>query len=177
MPTTTNNGWTTPADTDIVRNGALAMRTIANAIDADLGKTTYTNITPSSTGTGWVLGTGNSATANWCQLGKTVFFDGIIQFGTSAAAGSGTLSVDLPVNASTNTTEWVGNGMFYDASDTAYYPVICRITGTDLEFHFAKMRTASPTTFLNTVAFNNTNKPVTIASGDQIIWSVTYQGV
>ena len=177
MATTTNNGWTTPNDTDLVRNGASAIRSLGTAIDASLGKASYTNITPTSTGTGWVLGTGNSASANWCQLGKTVFFDGIITFGSSAAAGSGTLAVNLPNDASTNTSEWLGNGMFYDASDTAYYPVVCRITGTDLEFHFAKMRTSTPTTFLNTVAFNNTNKPVTIASGDQIIWSVVYQGV
>jgi hypothetical protein len=176
MATTTNNGWTIPADTDLVRNGALAIRTLGNAIDSSVGKTTYTNITPTQTGTGWLLGTGNTASANYCQIGKTVFFDGIIQFGTSPTAGSGTLAIDLPVNASTNSTEWVGNGMFYDASDTAYYPCVIRVTGTDLEFWFSKMRTSAPTTFLNLLAFNNTNKPVTIASGDQIIWSITYQG-
>lgn len=33
MPTTTNFGWTTPADTDLVKNGASAMRTLGNGID------------------------------------------------------------------------------------------------------------------------------------------------
>ena len=33
MPTTTNFGWTTPADTDLVKDGALAIRTLANGID------------------------------------------------------------------------------------------------------------------------------------------------
>lgn len=37
MPTTTNNGWTTPADTDLVKNGASAIRTLGNAIDTTLG--------------------------------------------------------------------------------------------------------------------------------------------
>ncbi|MFZ9354397.1 MAG: hypothetical protein ACO25L_06245 [Candidatus Nanopelagicales bacterium] len=37
MPTTTNNGWTTPADTDLVKNGALAIRTLGDAIDTTLG--------------------------------------------------------------------------------------------------------------------------------------------
>lgn len=37
MPTTTNNGWTTPADTDLVKDGAAAIRTLGNAIDATLG--------------------------------------------------------------------------------------------------------------------------------------------
>lgn len=33
MPTTTNYGWTTPADTDLVKNGANAMRTLGTQID------------------------------------------------------------------------------------------------------------------------------------------------
>ena len=33
MPSTTNFGWTTPADTDYVKDGASAMRTLANGID------------------------------------------------------------------------------------------------------------------------------------------------
>lgn len=37
MPTTTNNGWTIPADTDLVKNGALAIRTLGNAIDTTIG--------------------------------------------------------------------------------------------------------------------------------------------
>jgi hypothetical protein len=175
MATTSLNGWSIPADTDLVRNGASAIRTLGNAIDGDLGKLSYTNITPSSVGTGWVLGTGNSASANYCSLGKTVFFDGVVTFGTSAAAGSGTLAIDLPINASTNSTEWIGNGMYISGSDQ--YPLTLRVTSTDVQFYFAKMRTSSPTTFLNLVEFNNTNKPKTIASGDQIVWSITYQGV
>lgn len=33
MPTTTNFGWTTPADTDLVKDGASAIRTLGNGID------------------------------------------------------------------------------------------------------------------------------------------------
>jgi hypothetical protein len=33
MPSTTNYGWTTPADTDLVKNGANAIRTLGNSID------------------------------------------------------------------------------------------------------------------------------------------------
>jgi hypothetical protein len=33
MPTTTNYGWTTPADTDLVKDGAAAIRTLGTAID------------------------------------------------------------------------------------------------------------------------------------------------
>jgi len=44
MPTTTNNGWTIPADTDLVKDGAAAIRTLGNAIDSTLG--VYTASTP-----------------------------------------------------------------------------------------------------------------------------------
>lgn len=38
MATTTNYGWTTPNDSDYVKNGALAMRTLGNAIDTTVDK-------------------------------------------------------------------------------------------------------------------------------------------
>lgn len=38
MASTTNYGWTTPDDTDYVKNGALAMRTLGNAIDTTTDK-------------------------------------------------------------------------------------------------------------------------------------------
>lgn len=174
MATTTNNGWTTPNDTDLVRNGASAIRSLGTAIDASLGKAIYTNITPASSGTGWAVGgTGYSATANWCQLGKTVFFDGNITAGTSVAAGTAAFSVDLPVNSSTNSTEYTGTGMFYDASTGDYYPCEVRITSTYLSFFILN----ASGTYLKAVEFNNTNKPVTLAQNDQFIWSITYQGV
>jgi hypothetical protein len=37
MATTTNYGWETPDDTDLVKDGALAQRTTASAIDSTLG--------------------------------------------------------------------------------------------------------------------------------------------
>lgn len=36
MPTTSNFGWTTPADTDLVKDGALAIRTLGNGVDSSL---------------------------------------------------------------------------------------------------------------------------------------------
>lgn len=44
MPTTTNYGWDIPADTDLVKDGALAMRTLGNSID-----TTTKNLNPETT--------------------------------------------------------------------------------------------------------------------------------
>jgi hypothetical protein len=39
MPTTTNFGWTIPADTDLVKDGAAAIRTLGNAIDTTANTT------------------------------------------------------------------------------------------------------------------------------------------
>lgn len=36
MPTTSNFGWTTPADTDLVKDGAAAIRTLGNSIDTSM---------------------------------------------------------------------------------------------------------------------------------------------
>ena len=36
MPSTTNFNWTTPADTDLVKDGAAAIRTLGNGIDSSL---------------------------------------------------------------------------------------------------------------------------------------------
>jgi hypothetical protein len=44
MPTTTNYGWTTPADTDLVKDGAAAIRTLGSSID-----TTTKALNPSTT--------------------------------------------------------------------------------------------------------------------------------
>jgi hypothetical protein len=44
MPNTTNNNWPTPADTDLVKNGADAIRDLGNAIDTTLG--VYAPVTP-----------------------------------------------------------------------------------------------------------------------------------
>jgi hypothetical protein len=38
MPTTTNFGWTTPADTDLVKDGAAAIRTLGNGIDTSMAE-------------------------------------------------------------------------------------------------------------------------------------------
>ena len=44
MPTTTNYSWTTPADTDLVKDGAAAIRTLGSSID-----TTTKNLNPQTT--------------------------------------------------------------------------------------------------------------------------------
>jgi len=54
MPTTTNFGWTTPADTDLVKDGAAAIRTLGSGVDTsfvDLKGGTTGQILSKATGT------------------------------------------------------------------------------------------------------------------------------
>lgn len=94
MPTTPNYGWDTPADTDYVTNGALAIRTMANdadatvyAVEQDLDAVNAAKVAkagdsmsgplvvPTSTGAGRAVGIAADAALN-----------GIIQFLDAAAA-------------------------------------------------------------------------------------------
>lgn len=174
MPTTTNNGWTTPADTDIVRNGAQAIRTLGNAIDSTLGKLAYTSFTPSITGTGsgWALGTGSSATGRWVQNGDTVFVDGTITLGTSPTAGANAFAVALPVNASSNTSEWISTGWFYDTSAQDIYPCTLKITSGQIDFYFQKVVGNG---LVARALTGTSTTPVAAAAGDIFGFSIYYQ--
>lgn len=65
MATTTNYSWTTPDDTNLVKNGASDIRTLANAIDTSL-KTVQNSIpsnelsTNAQTGTSYTLALSDS---------------------------------------------------------------------------------------------------------------------
>lgn len=49
MPTTsTNFAWTIPSDTDLVKDGASAIRTLGNAVDASLAAVTLRAVTTTS---------------------------------------------------------------------------------------------------------------------------------
>lgn len=90
MPTTTNFGWTTPADTDLVKNGASAIRTLGNNIDTSLldlkGGTTgqvlskasntdldFSFITPAAAGT--VVKVQSTAVSSTFTTSSTSFVD------------------------------------------------------------------------------------------------------
>lgn len=176
MPTTTNNGWTIPADTDLVRNGASAIRTLGSAIDTSLGKVAYTSFTPSITGTGsgWNLGTSSTSTGRYVQIGNTVFVDGTITLGTSPSAGANAFAIALPVNANSNTTEWIGTGWYYDDSLTDLYPCVLKISSTKIEFYFNKTTSSTGPTKASAVLGTASN-PVAVGASDVFGFSIYYQ--
>lgn len=102
MATTTNNGWETPDDTDLVKDGALAMRTLGNAIDTSVGKglLAWQSYAP-NLANGWANGNG-TWTAEYCQIGKTVHARGTFTFGSTTTKSVNRMRITLPTTVATN---------------------------------------------------------------------------
>ena len=106
MPSTTNLGIVTPTSNDYVTNGATAMTTMADDIDAFFGApTTYT---PTTTNV-----SGGTVTGRFTRMGKL----GIISIGISAgtATASGVITVSLPSGWTT-----IAVGQPLQGTSTAY---------------------------------------------------------
>jgi hypothetical protein len=109
MANTTNFGWETPDDTDLVKDGALAIRTLAGAIDTSVGQitlnaqtgTTYTFVLADNKNK-LVTGNNSSATTFSIPTNASVAFPvgsviNVVQIGTGQitinAVTSGTTTV------------------------------------------------------------------------------------
>jgi hypothetical protein len=86
MPTSTNLSLVTPASTDYVTNGATAMTTLANGIDAYYAAPT--SYTPTTTNI-----TAGTVAGRYTRLGKLGLFSIGISAGTATAAGVITLTL------------------------------------------------------------------------------------
>jgi len=103
MPTTTNFGWTTPADTDLVKDGAAAIRTLGNGVDTsflDLKGGTSGQILSKASNTDldftWVANNAGDIT------GITTGTDSGLSGGVTS--GTATLRLKLEFDAETGTT-------------------------------------------------------------------------
>jgi hypothetical protein len=108
MPTTTNYGWATPADTDLVKDGASAIRTLGSSIDTTtkalnpsttLGDIEYRSSTANTNtrlalGTaGQVLTVNSGATApEWAALSAGANWS-LLNAGGTALTGAQTITV------------------------------------------------------------------------------------
>lgn len=113
MATTTNYGWTTPNDTDLVKDGASAIRTLGSSID-----TTTKNLNPSTT-LGDIEYRSSTANTN-TRLGigtsgqVLTVAGGVPTWATPAAGGGKILQViqdTVTAEVSTNSTSMVDTGL------------------------------------------------------------------
>jgi hypothetical protein len=118
MPTTTNFGWTTPADTDLVKDGASAIRTLGNGIDTSLvdlkGGTTGQVLSKASNTDmdfTWVAQDDSNAIQNalLTTTGDTIYASGA---STPARLGIGTAGQVLTVNSGATAPEWKTSSSF-----------------------------------------------------------------
>ena len=112
MATTTNFGWETPDDTDLVKDGALAIRTLGNSIDTSLvdlkGGTTGQVLSKASNTDldfSWVAQDDSNAIQNslLTTTGDTIYASAA---STPARLGLGTAGQVLTVNSGATAPEW-----------------------------------------------------------------------
>jgi hypothetical protein len=98
MPTTTPlNGWPVPVSTDLVKDGAVAIESLGDAIDASVGEglLAWKTYTPTLS-FGWANGNG-AWTARYVQIGKTVHVNAYFVIGSTTTKGAG-CNISLPVS-------------------------------------------------------------------------------
>ena len=173
MATTTNNGWETPDDTDLVKDGALAMRTLGNAIDTSTGTglLAWTTYAPTLSGTGWVKGSG-TITGRYAQLGKMVMVEIMYTFSTAGggAAGSAVPTVSLPVNANTTISPNPAQVTILDTSAGTTYIGQGSLSSTGVTANVG-VSSGAYTSLTGLAA----GVPMVWATGDEIRWSLTYE--
>jgi hypothetical protein len=174
MATTTNNGWTTPDDTDLVKDGALAMRTLGQAIDTSVGVglLPWVAYTPVLSGTGWAIGNGTRS-GYYCQLGKIVHFQIRIVFGSTSTFGAAARpELTLPVTADSVSAniDFVTNVAYLDSSASVRYLGGCDFTSTTVDL----FSWGSAGAYVNSAATLST-VPFTWATNDVIYVAGTYE--
>lgn len=101
MPTTSNFGWTTPADTDLVKDGASAIRTLGNGIDNSL-------VDLKGGTTGQVLSKASNTDLDYTWINNDQGDITEVQAGTGISIASGT--GPIPVVSNTVATAFDAKG-------------------------------------------------------------------
>jgi hypothetical protein len=171
MPTTTpNNLWPVPTSTDYVKDGATAIESLGDAIDASVGNGLKAWVAFTPTLSGITVGTPFVSQFAFCQIGKTVHVRGYFVFGSGTAC-TGSIGLVPPVTAAMDNTI-VGNCMFVDAGTAAFNGVV-RLPNTTL-LNLVPLNTAGT---YSTMVVTSSTIPFTWVAGDSFAFTATYQGV
>ena len=111
MPTTSNFGWTTPADTDLVKDGAAAIRTLGNGID-----TSFLDLKGGTTGQ--VLSKATNTDLDYTWITPNVGDLTEVQAGTGISVASGTGPIPVVTNTVATTFDAKGDLVAGTGADT-----------------------------------------------------------
>lgn len=111
MPTTSNFGWTTPADTDLVKDGAAAIRTLGNGIDTSL-------IDLKGGTTGQVLSKASNTDLDYSWVTPNVGDITEVQAGTGISIASGTGPIPVVTNTVATAFDAAGDLVYGTGADT-----------------------------------------------------------
>ena len=111
MPSTTNFGWTTPADTDLVKDGAAAIRTLGNGIDTSL-------VDLKGGTTGQVLSKASNTDLDYTWTTPNVGDITEVQAGTGISVASGTGPIPVVTNTVATTFDAKGDLIDWTGADT-----------------------------------------------------------
>jgi len=186
--TTPNYGWTVPTSSDLVKNGATAIETLGDSIDASLvdlkgGTTDQVLMKASGTDldytwggswTTWTPTLGNitqgngTVTARYQKIGKVINFRFNFTFGTTSSV-TGSAYFTLPTAPSYDTP----CSIVVRDNGVAYYP----ITGMVFTGNYCDILVGSASgTYLTSTAVTG-SVPVALGNGDNIYVSGSYEVV
>lgn len=111
MPTTSNFGWTTPADTDLVKDGAAAIRTLGNGID-----TSFIDLKGGTTGQ--VLSKASNTDLDYSWVTPNVGDITEVQAGTGISVSSGTGPIPVVTNTVATAFDAAGDLIYGTGADT-----------------------------------------------------------
>ena len=111
MPTTSNFGWTTPADTDLVKDGAAAIRTLGNGVD-----TSFVDLKGGTTGQ--ILSKASNADLDFSWSAAAAGDITEVQAGVGISIASGTGPIPVITNSSTDLITTAGDLLYGTAADT-----------------------------------------------------------
>lgn len=114
MPTTTNFGWTTPADTDLVKDGAAAIRTALNGVD-----TSFLDLKGGTTGQVLAKATNTDLDFTWTTTSAPADNFQLINAGGTALTGAGTITVS-GISGKNSLYIWVAEASSASASSYFY---------------------------------------------------------
>lgn len=171
MPGSSASGWPIPLDADPLADGALAIRNLVTAVEA-----AWVNASPTLTAstTNPTLGTASQQLGRYKRFGKTILYQGHLQFGTAGvAAGLGVYRISLPVAANVSIPfRRLGLVTTYDASTGGIAQLFANLDNVAGGYFIASYPSAYPVG--SSVNLGNSS-PMAFAASDQIDWSIMYE--